>query len=257
MPRQAPRSLRYEYELYIENEVEEYKDSISRTTLLKIGDEAVAALREQPQLTLTELIVCEEVDRIIRSRMRLPSYNAWRRKRLKLLAEFQRPEHWGLQPDGILAREVAPPAQSRVVVAGCDGEGAALYLAARGCDVVAVDSAADAVARVIRAAEEAGLTERVHGCISDLRLWSPDGALSAFVCSPAALHGLSAAEHVQLLLTVQGATRDGGVHLLERSAADEGIVSLSELSARYEGWAISVERESEHATTFLARKSVA
>src|SRR6185436_16070319 len=35
------RSLRYEYELYVEREIEDYKDSISRNALLSIGDDAI------------------------------------------------------------------------------------------------------------------------------------------------------------------------------------------------------------------------
>lgn len=48
MDQSAPRSLKHEYGLYVENEIEVYKDSISRTALLKIGDEAVASLQSQP-----------------------------------------------------------------------------------------------------------------------------------------------------------------------------------------------------------------
>ena len=49
-----PRSLQHEYELYVEREIENYKDSIARSALLAIGDEAVARLRAQPPTTLTE-----------------------------------------------------------------------------------------------------------------------------------------------------------------------------------------------------------
>src|ERR671929_985178 len=101
----APRSLQHEYELYVEREIELYKDTLSRSALLSIGDEAVARLREQAQTTLTEMVLWEEVDRIIARRLGLPSYATWRRRRLKLLAEFRRPEHWGLSPSSALARE--------------------------------------------------------------------------------------------------------------------------------------------------------
>ena len=54
---QSPRSLKYEYELYVEGEIEDYKDSVSRGALLKIGDEAVEVLRKQDQIALTERLV--------------------------------------------------------------------------------------------------------------------------------------------------------------------------------------------------------
>ena len=44
MGHRPSRSLQHEYELYIEREIENYKESIPRSSLLKIGDEAVAAL---------------------------------------------------------------------------------------------------------------------------------------------------------------------------------------------------------------------
>ena len=67
----------------MENEIEAYKESLPRSALLKLGDEAVAVLRDQAQLALTELVVWEEVDRIISRRLRLVSYSTWRRRRLK------------------------------------------------------------------------------------------------------------------------------------------------------------------------------
>ncbi len=91
MSRSPQRSPRHEYELYVENEIEAYKESLSRSALLKLGDEAVAQLRDAQQLALTELVVWEEVDRIISRRLRLVSYDTWRRKRLKEQRERQRP----------------------------------------------------------------------------------------------------------------------------------------------------------------------
>ena len=39
---------------------------------------------------LTEMLLWEEVDKIITRRLRLPSYSTWRRRRIKLLAEIRR-----------------------------------------------------------------------------------------------------------------------------------------------------------------------
>src|SRR5689334_25305180 len=87
MAHRPTRSLQHEYERYLEQEIENYKESVPRTVLLGIGDEAVAALARQAQFTLTELIVWEEVDRIIARRLRLPSATTWRRRRGKLIEE--------------------------------------------------------------------------------------------------------------------------------------------------------------------------
>ncbi|MGH7485601.1 MAG: hypothetical protein ACREMY_08370, partial [bacterium] len=118
MAQHIPRSLKHEYELYVENEIENYKESVSRSAILKIGDEAAASLRAGEQFAMDELLLWAEVDRIIRKRLRIPAYDTWRRKRIKLLEEYRRPEHWGIRPDGILAREIHPSAESEVLVAG-------------------------------------------------------------------------------------------------------------------------------------------
>jgi len=261
MPKLPQRSLQHEYALYVENEIENYKDSLSRSALLKIGDEAVAALREQQQLALTELVVWEEVDRIIKKRLRIPAYSTWRRKRIKLLAEYQRPEHWGFHPNSVLAREVKLPASSLVLVVGHDTERAAMYLAAHGCEVFAIDQTLDTVERVKTAAEAAGFTDRVHGYITDLREWAPatlhDEPLSAVVCTPSAFMGLSAGERDRVIALLQGATADGGVHLVNSDGDGDDPRFLEQLSAQYEGWKIMVERAGGVSTSFLARKGAA
>src|SRR5438045_7598596 len=152
MTQQNPGSLRYEYELCVENEIENYKESVSRSAILKIGDEAAASLRSGEQFAMDELLLWAEVDRIIRKRLRIPSYVTWRRKRVKVLEEYRRPEHWGIRPDGVLAREVHPPAESKVLVAGGDIDRTALYLAAHGCDVPAVVRQLQPLERVIHPA---------------------------------------------------------------------------------------------------------
>jgi hypothetical protein len=252
-----PRSLKHEYELYVEREIEYYKESVPRHVLLSIGDEAVATLAGQTQLTLTELLLCDEVDRIIRARLRLPSYATWRKRRLKALKEFSRPERWGLRPDGALARTVSSNTQGHVLVAGAVEEGPALYLAANGCEVTALDSTEDVVERVMHAAATVGLTGLVHGLVADLGSYAPVGPLKAVVCATGALASLTPLELERALTQLQNATTDGGVHVLETSAEGEPLVSFEALAARYRGWQISVEPGFRNAETFLARKSVA
>jgi hypothetical protein len=255
MPRSPQRSLRHEYELYVENEIESYKESLPRSALLKLGDEAVAALRDQAQLALTELVVWEEVDRIIARRLRLVGYETWRRKRLKEQRERQRPEHWGLSPDCALAREVHPPADSNVLVTGDGGERAACYLAAHGYEVFAVAPEPSIVERIVSAAAEHGLTERVHGYIGDLREWSPDVRLGAVVWTPSTFRELSPSERKEAVEVLQTVTQTGGVHLVTGSGID--APSVRELSAQYRGWMVHVEGPETSPTSFLARKGAA
>jgi hypothetical protein len=254
MAQHSPRSLRHEYEVYVENEIENYKESVSRSAILKIGDEAAASLRAAEQFGMDELLLWAEVDRIIRKRLRIPAYDTWRRKRMKLLQEYRRPEHWGIRPDGVLAREVHPPAESKVLVAGGEIDRTALYLAAHGCDVTAVDREVGSLERVMNAAQEAGLADRIQSYVADLTDWSPDVQLGALVCTPEAFAGLSAEERSRAFELLQGVTRDGGVHLVGTIVRGKRGVSLAELKRQYKGWTISVEEDSSSSSSFLAKK---
>jgi hypothetical protein len=253
------RSLRHEYELFVEQEIENYKESVPRSVLLSIGDEAVVSLQNAPQFVLTELLLCEEVDRIIVKRLRLPSYDAWRRRRLKLIDELRRPEHWGLRPDDVLVRAL-PSTEGRVLVAGAPDEVSALYLAANGCEVTTLASEIDAVERVMQAAIGAGLAGRVHAQMGDISTWQPESPLNAVIVNPVVLDALSADERARVIDVLQSATMDGGVHLVQTIASNaKGTtsISLEELRKRYRGWEVTVERNDGQSRTFLARKGAA
>ncbi len=256
MASRPSRSLKYEYALYLEREIENYKESVSRSVLLSIGDDAVSALAAQQQFALTELLLVDEVDKIIFKRLRLPAYVTWRKRRVKLMEELRRPEHWGLSPDDLVVRAVQTvTADSRVLLAGAAVETPALFLAARGCDVTAL-SAPDTVQRVLDAAEEAGLGERVHATALALESWTPGAPLTAVIYTPAAFAGLTSAERARVIQVLQSATADGGVHLVQTIAAGKRTpVSLDELRRRYRGWEVTVEEGAPN--TFLARKCVA
>ena len=252
-----PRSLRHEYELYVDREIENYKESVPRRVILGIGDEAVKSMGEQQQLALTEILLCAEVDRIVRARLRLPTYDAWRKRRTKALADYQRPERWGMRPDDALVQTVRSTTEGHVLIAGANEEGPALYLAANGCDVTALDREAEVLERVFAAAAEVGLTGRIRGLVADLASWSPDMPLNAVVCAAAAFAGLTDSERRRAIALLQSATTDGGVHLVETSAHGVRLVAIEELRAVYRGWHVTVERGGTSGETFLARKQVA
>ena len=256
MAQRPSRSLQHEYELYVEREIENYKESLPRSVLLSIGDEAVQALAAQQQFALTELLLVDEVDKIIFKRLRLPVMATWRKRRIKLIEEMRRPEHWGLSADDIVVRAAQTvTAASRVLVAGTQVETPALYLAANGCEVTAFAGPED-VQRVLDAAEQAGLGERVHASAVALDSWTPDHPLTAVIYSPAAFAGLSTAERARVIQVLQSATADGGVHLVQTIAAGKRTpVSFDELRRRYRGWDVTVVEGAPN--SFLARKLIA
>ena len=260
MAQRPTRSLKHEYELFVEQEIENYKESVPRSVLLSIGDEAVSEISAAPQFALTELLLCEEVDRIIVKRLRLPAFDSWRRRRLKLIGELRRPEHWGLRADDVLVRALPPSSEGRVLVAGALDEASALYLAANGCDVTTLTPEVDALERVMHAAIGAGLAARVHAHCGDLSSWTPQTPLDAVIVNPAALEGLSAAERERVIEVLQTATMDGGVHVVQTVALTgkaSSSISVEELRTQYRGWTVSIERSDGRSKTFLARKGAA
>jgi hypothetical protein len=237
------RSLKHEYELYLEHEIETYKDSVTRDALLALGDEAVATLGAHAQTTLTELVLLEEVDRLITQRLKLPSYATWRRRRLRRLADLRRPERWGLAPDGALARALRGAVGEHVLFAdgGAGAEDATLFSAALGCNVTALTLEPTVLDRIFAAADEAGVGSHVRGCVCPLGGWSPDVPLRAVVCASDAFDALPEADRAPAVHELQRATPVGGVHLLRGRPDAPAVVTFDVWRAWYDGWTVTAE----------------
>src|SRR6058998_1569940 len=142
--RRPPRSLKQEYQEFLLQRIEEYKNTLSREELLEIGDEAVRELEASAagQYLLTEVLLLEHVDRIIARRLRLPSFPRWRQKHRALRAAQRAPTHWGLEPDGPLVSAVRrlEPGDLAVVV-GAAALPAALFIAAHDAEVFGLEAA--------------------------------------------------------------------------------------------------------------------
>lgn len=76
----SARSLRRAYIDWVEEQVEAYKDSVSRSELLRLADTVVEELgvTRRGQYQLTELLLCSAVDRKIFRMLKLPGYRTWR-----------------------------------------------------------------------------------------------------------------------------------------------------------------------------------
>jgi hypothetical protein len=79
MQLQTSGSLRRAYADWVEEQIEDYKEAVSRADLLRLADEVVDELRvsHQGQYQLTELLLLEAVDRRIFQLLKLPGYRAW------------------------------------------------------------------------------------------------------------------------------------------------------------------------------------
>lgn len=72
---------RQRYHEWVEEQIEEYKSTLTREELLDVAENAIARLFNAPdgQYPLTEILLCDAVDALLLERLRLPSYRQWRR----------------------------------------------------------------------------------------------------------------------------------------------------------------------------------
>jgi hypothetical protein len=257
--RRPPRSLKQEYQEFLLQRIEEYKNTLTREELLEIGDEAVRELEESAtgQYLLTEVLLLEHVDRIIARRLRLPSFARWREKHRALRAAQREPTHWGLDAGGPVvacARRLEPG--DVAIVVGATALPAALFIAAHDAEVFLLDQELSAV----EAAESRAISEQLAGRFQALVItfggWLPDVGPSLVVIDPAALRPVPAPERQHLLAELQARTRPAGVHVVLPSPASHPVIPLAPeaLQAQYNGWEIVKRRRASAGAGFVATK---
>jgi hypothetical protein len=113
----SPRSLRRAYLEWVEEQVEDFKDSIPRNRLLAIADSVVEELRlsQGGQYQFTEVLLCDAVNRHLFRLLKLPGYRAWCEQRA-LAPEPQSDARI------IPFRELAPAAAPGVVRTAADSD---------------------------------------------------------------------------------------------------------------------------------------
>ncbi|HEX6039804.1 hypothetical protein [Longimicrobium sp.] len=110
----TPRSLRRAYVDWVEEQIEEFKERIPRSQLLAMADEVVTELRMDGggQYQLTEILLCNAMDRRIFRMLKLPGYRAW------CAQHTARPEVISFPlPDRFVSAPVVTPAPRAVMVA--------------------------------------------------------------------------------------------------------------------------------------------
>jgi len=241
--RRTPRSLRSEYEEFIEQRIEEYKDGLPRSSILGIGDEAVQELARTEQYQLTEVLLQEQVDSIIRRRLRLPSYRRWRERHVALRAAQAQPSHWGLAPhDPVVALAERLADQDLVAVVGAADGACALFLAARGASILVGDPDLAAIEGLENRAIAEQLGSRVECLVVPLEAWTPDRAIRGCVIETPAVASLSATDRAELIRRLKAVTVPGGHHVVMpavNAAAKGASVSSDALRSLYADWAVS------------------
>jgi len=241
--RRAPRSLRSEYEEFIEQRIEEYKDGLPRAAILGIGDEAVQELARTEQYTLTEVLLQEQVDSIIRRRLRLPSYRRWRERHVALRAAQVQPTHWGLAPHDpvVLLAEFVRDQDTYSVVGAADGA-CALFLAAHGAKVLVGDPDLAAIEGLENRAIAEQLSSRIECLVVPLESWTPHTPLEGCVIETSALAGLSAGDRAELIRRLKTVTVPGGRHVVMPASGPAGKappVSSDALRSLYADWSVA------------------
>lgn len=236
--RRSPPSLKQQYQEYVLERIEAYKNSMPRSELLRLGDEAYSELQatSEGQFVLTEVLMLDSVDRLIMKRLALKPYRRWRTHFKKLRDAQRQPTRWGLDaasPLAALLPRLEPEDETLVIGAGAEP---AVYLLAA-YDVVVTFLAADlgAVERVeTRIASEA-LGGMFEAYVVQLGGWVPDGPTADLVVlDAAALADVPAALQSEFLRQVQARTRVGGVHVLlpgSGALAPEALLSYYDESA--------------------------
>jgi len=212
--RRSPYSDKQHYHEYILQRIEGYKNSIGRDELLRLGDEAASELQanSEGQFVLTEVLMLESVDRLIRKRLSLRPYQRWRQQFIKLRAAQRTPTHWGLEPHCPLAAHDA----------------AVTFIAGDlGC-VERVESrmAAEALASLF----ESYVTQLDQALPEFLSFVS---AVDIVVLDPSVLLDLSAADRLSLIDDLQMRSRPGGIHVLLPTCK---AISRDALRSMYQGW---------------------
>lgn len=218
--RRSPPSLKQQYQEYVLQRIEAYKNSMPRDELLRLGDEAVSELNAtvEGQFVLTEVLMLDSVDRMIMKRLSLRPYRRWREQFKKLRDAQRQPTHWGLDaasPIAALLPRIEP--EDVTLVVGAGAEPAVYLLAAHDAVVTFLAPELGPVERVeTRVASEA-LGSMFEAYVVQLGGWLPPQAGSGvdlLVLDAGALTDVPAALQAEFFRDVQRRTRVGGVHVL-------------------------------------------
>lgn len=233
------RSLRQQYQEFLLQRIEEYKDGLTREELLRIGDEAIGELEHSAadQYLLTEVLLLEHVDRIIMRRLKLPSYRRWRAKYVALREAQRQPTHWGLDPDtALVAHARRLPADASALVVGAARSDVALYLAAHDIRVVLIDQDLSTVERAENRAATEQLAAQLEAFVVSFGGWLPPCRPRLVVVEPRIFDGVPLRTVETLLFDLKTATPTGGTHVVLPEREQAGAVER--LQAHYPDWVI-------------------
>ena len=236
-PKRRPlRSLRQQYDLYIMDRIEHYKNSISREALLRQADEAMVDLRGDEQFLLTEVLAQTAVDEFIKKRLGIRGFDSWRKSYPKLRAAQRDPTHWGLDANHLVAG-LAPRLEpgDAVLVVGSGAEACAYLLAAHDGVVTFLDRDFGVVERAEHRIALESLSSTFEAVCVVFGQWLPSiaGRFELVVIDAGTLAALKPNERRVLLAELQTLTAPGGLHALVPDSLGSGPEGLA---GHYASW---------------------
>jgi hypothetical protein len=225
--RRPLRSLREQYDLYIIDRVEHYKNSIPRDELMRLADEAMNGLGDdsEKQYLLTEILVADVVDELIKRRLGIPRFETWRKSYPKRRAAQREPAKWGIDGSHLVAG-LCPRVEAgdSVLVVGSGAESCAYLLAAHDAAVTFLDHDVHAVQRAENRISVESLSSTFEGVYVQFGEWLPilPAEYALVVIDAGTIAGLTPPQRQILLTELQEITLAGGLHALVPDALGTG-----------------------------------
>ena len=219
--------MREQYDLYIFDRIEHFKNSIPREELMRMADEAVSdpGNDSENQYLLTELLVAAVVDDLIKRRLGIPRFESWRKSYPKRRASQRDPAKWGLDPSHLVSG-LSPriEAGDAVLVVGSGAESCAYLLAAHDAEVTFLDHDINVVNRAENRIAVESLSSTFEGVYVQFGEWVPVLAQEfvLVVIDAGTLAGLTPGQRRVLLTELQQLTAPGGLHALVPDALGTG-----------------------------------
>jgi len=218
--------------------IEDYKNSLAREELLRLGNDAASELQDAPegQYFLTEVLMQETVDRLITKRLRLPTFAKWRQKFAKIREAQREPTHWGIERGSAVASLLPrlEPGDHALVVGG-GAEATAYLLAAHDVRVTCLFGDDATCTRIENRMAAESLTGDFAAYVVMLGTWFPELELPVHlvVIDAATLAGLSGPRRLGLMARLQDVTIPGEVHAV---LPNDGNVAAETWLSLYPDW---------------------
>ena len=230
-------SPKQRYDAYILQRIEDYKNSLSREEVLRLGNDAATELQDAPegQYFLTEVLMQETVDRLIIKRLRLPGFGKWRQRYAKLREAQREPTHWGIERGNAVAT-LLPRLErgDHALVVGAGAEVMVYLLAAHDVRVTCLFGDNATCTRIENRMAAESLTGDFEAFVVMLGTWFPSlQPVQLVVIDAATLAELPGPRRLALMARLQDVTMPGGVHAV---LPTDGNVAAETWLSLYPDW---------------------